>query len=124
SLLLYAYSDISFLCIQLYCFFLLLPRPPTPTLFPYTTLFRSVAPHHEADRGCSEGGGSAEFRSPQTPPRVRRRNEQAARGRLWPAPPASGRPRSEGTHPRRLRYRNSQRPHGPVRLARDRTSAA
>src|SRR5207245_4240811 len=84
SLLLYAYSDISFLCIQLYCFFLLLPRPPTPTLFPYTTLFRSVAPHHEADRGCSEGGGSAEFRSPQTPPRVRRRNEQAARGRLWP----------------------------------------
>src|SRR5437870_6738121 len=25
-------------------FFLLLPRPPTPTLFPYTTLFRSDFP--------------------------------------------------------------------------------
>src|SRR5438105_11887577 len=24
------------------CFFLLLPRPPTSTLFPYTTLFRSA----------------------------------------------------------------------------------
>src|SRR5438034_7832097 len=24
-------------------FFLLLPRPPRPTLFPYTTLFRSIA---------------------------------------------------------------------------------
>src|SRR5437763_5867980 len=23
-------------------FFLMLPRPPTPTLFPYTTLFRSI----------------------------------------------------------------------------------
>src|SRR5207249_12264350 len=25
-------------------FFILLPRPPRPTLFPYTTLFRSVGP--------------------------------------------------------------------------------
>src|SRR5262245_63413887 len=24
------------------CFFILLPRPPTPSLFPYTTLFRSA----------------------------------------------------------------------------------
>src|SRR5438270_10397871 len=26
-----------------FCFFLLMPRPPRSTLFPYTTLFRSVA---------------------------------------------------------------------------------
>src|SRR5690242_21108233 len=26
----------------------MLPRPPRSTLFPYTTLFRSVAPDHEA----------------------------------------------------------------------------
>src|SRR5438477_12292714 len=32
------------LCILLYLFFfLMLPRPPRPTLFPYTTLFRSLA---------------------------------------------------------------------------------
>src|SRR5438876_1699834 len=29
----------------LFCFFLLIPRPPRSTLFPYTTLFRS--PHKE-----------------------------------------------------------------------------
>src|SRR5262249_62278932 len=34
----------------LYLFFLLIRRPPTSTLFPYTTLFRSVVrPHLEAD---------------------------------------------------------------------------
>jgi preprotein translocase subunit SecA len=36
----------------------------------------------EAHRGRAEGGGSAELRVAQTPARVRRRDEQAARGRL------------------------------------------
>src|SRR5207302_10247615 len=37
-LLIYLATD---LLISLHFFFLLLPRPPTSTLFPYTTLFRS-----------------------------------------------------------------------------------
>src|SRR5256885_16411467 len=32
-------------------FFLMIRRPPRSTLFPYTTLFRSVAHRHEAQRG-------------------------------------------------------------------------
>src|SRR5206468_12545308 len=32
-------------------FFLMIPRPPSSTLFPYTTLFRSPDPH------CRGGGG-------------------------------------------------------------------
>src|SRR5207253_8303210 len=40
----YAYTHIlSFLHYLLYFFFLLLPPPPRPTLFPYTTLFRSIS---------------------------------------------------------------------------------
>src|SRR5204862_8209363 len=31
-------------------FFSMIPRPPSPTLFPYTTLFRSVADHAGRDR--------------------------------------------------------------------------
>src|SRR5688572_32752251 len=30
-------------------FFLLIPRPPRSTLFPYTTLFRSLEPHEALD---------------------------------------------------------------------------
>src|SRR2546425_10288682 len=30
-------------------FFLMIRRPPRSTLFPYTTLFRSLAPHHAGD---------------------------------------------------------------------------
>src|SRR5207253_4342397 len=36
--------DIILRLIHLLFFFLILRRPPRPTLFPYTTLFRSVAP--------------------------------------------------------------------------------
>src|SRR5216683_3926201 len=32
-------------------FFLMIRRPPRSTLFPYTTLFRSARPVHDADRG-------------------------------------------------------------------------
>src|SRR5437762_10711084 len=38
-------------------FFLMLPRPPRSTLFPYTTLFRSCAFHagdHDDDRGAAQ----------------------------------------------------------------------
>src|SRR6266478_5660416 len=31
--------------VSIWCFFLLIWRPPIPTLFPYTTLFRSVLSH-------------------------------------------------------------------------------
>src|SRR2546430_13649461 len=42
----------------LFFFFLMIRRPPRSTLFPYTTLFRSV-PHLE-HVGGDEGGGLAE----------------------------------------------------------------
>src|SRR5260221_11776481 len=35
---------------SLYFFFLMIRRPPRSTLFPYTTLFRSVQPDIEAER--------------------------------------------------------------------------
>src|SRR5437764_14103859 len=41
---LFSLLDISF-------FFLMIPRPPTSTLFPYTTLFRSSCHLQEAERG-------------------------------------------------------------------------
>src|SRR5690242_21192665 len=34
------------------CFFLITPRPPRPTLFPYTTLFRSAARPRRSDRAA------------------------------------------------------------------------
>src|SRR3712207_8106104 len=40
------------LCLVLLCFlffFLMIRRPPRSTLFPYTTLFRSIAPDPEGD---------------------------------------------------------------------------
>src|SRR5690606_41347836 len=51
------YSLLYFLCFSLF-FFLMLPRPPRSTLFPYTTLFRSLrkelrgalSPRHVPDR--------------------------------------------------------------------------
>src|SRR5690606_41746036 len=39
-------SSLCRLCVSL--FFLLMPPPPTPTLFPYTTLFRSRRPRRRA----------------------------------------------------------------------------
>src|SRR5437879_13910858 len=36
-------------CLLLILFFLMIPRPPRSTLFPYTTLFRSV--HRRRDHG-------------------------------------------------------------------------
>ncbi len=50
----------------------------------------------QVHRAGPEAGGGAELRGPQAPPRVRRRDEQAAHGRLRHAPHD---PRGEG-HPR------------------------
>src|SRR5205823_14730883 len=39
----------------LFFFFLMIPRPPCSTLFPYTTLFRSIRQRHRTDRGGAPG---------------------------------------------------------------------
>src|SRR5207253_8931097 len=39
-----------------FIFFLMLPRPPRSTLFPYTTLFRSLAQDSERARPIDGGG--------------------------------------------------------------------
>src|SRR3712207_8303309 len=39
------------------CFFLMIRRPPRSTLFPYTTLFRSVGEHDRAEQqACDQQG--------------------------------------------------------------------
>src|SRR6266567_7078921 len=38
-----------FSCFFFFFFFLMIRRPPRSTLFPYTTLFRSLAPTHRGD---------------------------------------------------------------------------
>src|ERR1041385_9541236 len=47
-----------------YFFFLMIRRPPRSTLFPYTTLFRSLRgpPRHEGD-GHRRGGGQLDRKS-------------------------------------------------------------
>ena len=57
----------------------------------------------EPHRGRAEGGRDAELRVPQARARVRRRHEQAARGRLRAPPPAHDRRRPEAAHHRGLR---------------------
>src|SRR5699024_12679495 len=43
-----------FLALPFFCFFfLMLRRPPRSTLFPYTTLFRSYAPHIPFETGLA-----------------------------------------------------------------------
>ena len=58
---------------------------------------------HQAHRRRAEGRGSAELRRPQTPPRIRRRDEQAAPGGLRHAPRLARRQRPEGAHQRNHR---------------------
>src|SRR2546422_1584032 len=41
-----------------YFFFLMIRRPPRSTLFPYTTLFRSLARRHRLASGYLEAGSS------------------------------------------------------------------
>src|SRR5258707_241427 len=42
-------------------FFLMIRRPPRSTLFPYTTLFRSLRPQHDFRRRAVERAHRAEF---------------------------------------------------------------
>src|SRR5439155_23182882 len=48
-------------------FYLITPRPPTSTLFPYTTLFRSISGGHAGHRnyvvcGCAVGNDNVQVR--------------------------------------------------------------
>src|SRR6202142_1147686 len=42
-----------------FCFFLMIRRPPRSTLFPYTTLFRSIRPHLGRARRASNASADA-----------------------------------------------------------------
>src|SRR3712207_7664890 len=65
-------------------FFLMIRRPPRSTLFPYTTLFRSLREHRHGDRGDREGPEGPALRRRARP---RPRQDAARRG------PLNGRPR-------------------------------
>ena len=62
-----------------------------------------VAADQQAHRKRAESSGSAELRSPQTPARIRRCDEQAAGDDLFAAPLVPRRPRPEGIRPRARR---------------------
>src|SRR5206468_12248127 len=68
----YSVSTISFSPLYLFFFFLMIPLPPISTLFPYTTLFRSI--HSGIDPLRFQGGDRARFRA-----------ETAAAPLAWPA---------------------------------------
>src|SRR2546429_6050246 len=53
-------------------FFLMIRRPPRPTLFPYTTLFRSRAPRHPDSRHRGRPRGTADAAGPGRDPRDRK----------------------------------------------------
>src|SRR3989441_9870736 len=52
-------SDRSLLLLAFFFFFLMIRRPPRSTLFPYTTLFRSVLGPRHQDHPGDRGRGSA-----------------------------------------------------------------
>src|SRR3712207_8271112 len=55
-------------------FFLMIRRPPRSTLFPYTTLFRSLRRHvHAARRHAAAPGRRDDLRGARRPGRLRRR---------------------------------------------------
>src|SRR5688572_32623621 len=73
--------------LQLLLFFLLLPRPPGSTLFPYTTLFRSPARrarsrregHPPAQGTQGRGVGAARRQAQHAADRVRRADRKSTR---------------------------------------------
>src|SRR5256885_4975535 len=97
-------------------FFLMIRRPPRSTLFPYTTLFRSLYPgadpdragrgrpvrHGPADRGRAGGmllpgrGEPDRGRRPLAPARAARRDARGDRGLRQPAVAAARRRRRRG----------------------------
>src|SRR3712207_7701647 len=81
-------------CVFICFFFLMIRRPPRSTLFPYTTLFRSLLPAREpAATGILPHGE----RPPRTPRRSTRRGARRAgsRARAAAGVPPRRRPRSE-----------------------------
>src|SRR3712207_6871994 len=68
-------------------FFLMIRRPPRSTLFPYTTLFRSV------QRLTVRHGGRAGPRPPRARRRLRADRARPVRAAQGPRLPAAGRPR-------------------------------
>src|SRR5437762_4546532 len=54
--LLYLFAYFTYVSSFLYFFFLMIRRPPRSTLFPYTTLFRSVG--QQLSCGCGKGNDS------------------------------------------------------------------
>ena len=68
--------------------------------------------HHQAHRQGPGSRRSAEFRGPQTPAGIRRRQQQAAPGGLRHAPPVAGRRRPEGArHGHGARHRRAVHRH-------------
>src|SRR5688572_32634835 len=64
-----------------YLFFFTIRRPPTSTLFPYTTLFRSVLPRRPSGKAPD---GEEDFRPPQGEDFPRRHPRQQAPPRRPP----------------------------------------
>src|SRR3712207_8252452 len=73
-----------------FCFFLMIRRPPRSTLFPYTTLFRSLgAAHVKATCVCSSRAGNQLHRArvdASRPARGRKHPYHARDGRRGRAP--------------------------------------
>src|SRR2546422_7320789 len=61
---------------SLYFFFLMIRRPPRSTLFPYTTLFRSLSILQEERADRALGTGSRSARSDSRAPGYCRRSEE------------------------------------------------
>src|SRR5256884_5353546 len=62
-------------------FFLMIRRPPRSTLFPYTTLFRSVQHHHPVHRAHEQGGARPPVHATRDRQRIERRLHQSRQQR-------------------------------------------
>src|SRR2546427_13271875 len=75
--------ELLFICSSFIFFFLMIRRPPRSTLFPYTTLFRSMVREQvqEAVQGLlgTVGGGWREYRKSKNGRRRRRRRRGPGR---------------------------------------------
>src|SRR5260370_10212139 len=56
--------------VNFFFFFLMIRRPPRSTLFPYTTLFRSISSASDVPHACAPAGGAPPLRAASPPPRV------------------------------------------------------
>src|SRR4030043_1815047 len=94
-------------------FFLMIRRPPRSTLFPYTTLFRSVLAHSHAhrprerrrpERGAVEDRKSTRLNSSHGYISyavfcLKKNKKQSERGRATDRPCDAGQSRGRGAHP-------------------------